>query len=563
LGDGAQLGHASALHARQAVPDGEHWHGSPAQRTEVDYSAVEPMQVSTLRRAAYSLLQLLSLLVLRLPLTLVGVALLVAAVPQLDGLLDSGSPDFTSWTFFRDALIVSLVFLLGSGLVGLLFVVTVPRVLNRAIQPDRVYPLFGFHFWVQREITRRTNSKFFMHLFGEGYYVVHYLRWIGYSLSPVVQTGANFGLDVKHDNPFLSSVGSGTVVADGLSMNNVDFSSTSFRVSRASIGRYNFLGNRVAYPSQGKTGDNCLLGTKVMVPIDGQVREGIGLLGSPSFEIPRSVLRDRRFDHLKSEDELRRRVATKKTYDGVTMGLFLLARWLHLFGVVLLTWVGAELHSSSGVWVVALSFVLVLLFSVVYWVFAERALAGFRPMRPQLCSIYEPYFWWHERWWKVPATVDDVLKVFDGTPFKSPLWRLLGARVGRRLFDDGCHISEKMVTIGDDVTLNTGAVIQCHSQEDDTFKSDHITIGAGCTLGVSALVHYGVTMGDGAELAADSFVMKGEEVPQDARWGGNPARELRDDPLPEAATLPPPSWSLTTNGVAARNGVATASGGNA
>jgi acetyltransferase-like isoleucine patch superfamily enzyme len=57
------------------------------------------------------------------------------------------------------------------------------------------------------------------------------------------------------------------------------------------------------------------------------------------------------------------------------------------------------------------------------------------------------------------------------------------------------------------------------------FKSDRITIGTGCTLGVGAFVHYGVTMGDGAVLAADSFLMKGEEVPPNARWGGNPATE--------------------------------------
>ena len=34
MGDGAQLGHASSLHAGQAVPAGERWHGSPAQRTD-------------------------------------------------------------------------------------------------------------------------------------------------------------------------------------------------------------------------------------------------------------------------------------------------------------------------------------------------------------------------------------------------------------------------------------------------------------------------------------------------------------------------------------------------
>ena len=47
LGDGAQIGHTSALHSGQAVPDGERWHGSPAQRTELNYLTVDPAPCST------------------------------------------------------------------------------------------------------------------------------------------------------------------------------------------------------------------------------------------------------------------------------------------------------------------------------------------------------------------------------------------------------------------------------------------------------------------------------------------------------------------------------------
>ena len=104
-------------------------------------------------------------------------------------------------------------------------------------------------------------------------------------------------------------------------------------------------------------------------------------------------------------------------------------------------------------------------------------------------------------------------------------------RIGRRVFDDGCCLTERtFTTIGDDCTLNAGSIIQCHSQEDGGFKSDRTVIGAGCTLGVGALVHYGVTMGDGAVLATDSFLMKGEEVPPHALWGGNPAKKMREHP---------------------------------
>ena len=82
------------------------------------------------------------------------------------------------------------------------------------------------------------------------------------------------------------------MIADGVSFMNTDYSATSFKVSRAAIGAHNFLGNAVLYPAEARTGDNCLLATKVMVPIDGPVRQDVGLLGSPAFEIPRSVLRD-------------------------------------------------------------------------------------------------------------------------------------------------------------------------------------------------------------------------------------------------------------------------------
>jgi non-ribosomal peptide synthetase-like protein len=112
------------------------------------------------------------------------------------------------------------------------------------------------------------------------------------------------------------------------------------------------------------------------------------------------------------------------------------------------------------------------------------------------------------------------------------LWRLLGMQIGRRVFDDGFRAPERtFAAVGDDCTLNVDSVIQCHSQEDGGFKSDRTVIGAGCTLGVGAWAHYGVTMGDGAVLAPGSFLMKGEEMPPNAQWGGNPARKMREHPI--------------------------------
>ena len=86
------------------------------------------------------------------------------------------------------------------------------------------------------------------------------------------------------------------MVADGLSIMNTDYSATSFRVSPVYIGGNSFFGNYIAYPAGGRIGDNCLVATKAMIPLDGELRSGVGLLGSPSFEIPRTVERDQAFD---------------------------------------------------------------------------------------------------------------------------------------------------------------------------------------------------------------------------------------------------------------------------
>ncbi|TQM14752.1 Pls/PosA family non-ribosomal peptide synthetase [Pseudonocardia kunmingensis] len=538
MGDGSQIGHASALHAGQAVPAFENWHGSPAERTGADYREVPARRVRTWRRVSYSLVQLLTLLVVYLPLGIGGVTIVFFEVPRLATLLGPGPLALTTWLLYVEALAASLVLFLGSLLLGLLVIGTVPRVVNLVLTPEKTYRLYGFHFWAHRYVERATNSRFYTNLFGDSSYIVGYLRWLGYDLAPVVQTGSNFATGVKHDSPYLCSVGSGTVVADGLSMLNVGVSSTSFRVSRVSIGRENFLGNLIAYPARGRTGENVLLGTKVLVPIDGKVRENVGLLGSPSFEIPRSVDRDSRFDHLRVGDEFRRRLAAKNRHNAATIGLRLLVSWVLFFGITVIALAATDLYALLGEWSIVLATNAILLVTIGYQVVVERASTRFRGVRPTYCSIYERDFWRVERFYKMHATAGALL---DGTPFKCLFWRSLGVRVGKRLYDDGADLSEKnLVTFGDDVALNEGAVVQCHSQEDYAFKSDRIVIGSGCTVGVNALVHYGVTMGDGAVLAPDSFLMKGEEVPPYAEWGGNPAHEIRAGrPVAPAPAVPP------------------------
>ena len=531
LGDGAQIGHSSALYAGQSIPANEHRYGSPAeQKTSFDYADIPAKKSSTLQKTTYLAYILLSMLLVP-PLVSTAFIALTYLLADRPHFAAAGTTSFLHWELYGDALLAASIVFFGSMLTSLAIVGTIPRLLNRALEPGKVYPLYGLHYGIHHLIGNLTNIKFFTYLFGDSSYITNYLRWIGYKFPNLKQTGSNFGMDVKHDNPFMVTVGSGTVVADGLSIINADYSSTSFRVSSVSIGSDNFLGNFVAYPANGKTGDNCLLGSKVMVPIEGEIREGLGLLGSPSFDIPRSVARDRDLE-ISDEEEVARKIAVKNKHNLTTMGLFLGIHWLNAFLMICLAFAVVESIGTLSVPVAALVAVLASLFAMAMrigsYILFERLSTGFKALKPQECSIYDPYFWFHERYWKM-MTTSALLKSLDGTPFKSFAWRLHGMKIGSRVFDDGCGMTERtMITIGDDCTLNVGSIIQPHSQEDGGFKSDTIELGMGCTLGVGSWVHYGTKLGDGSELGVNAFLMKGEEVPAHTVWGDNPARQISE-----------------------------------
>ncbi|WP_354170045.1 Pls/PosA family non-ribosomal peptide synthetase [Arthrobacter sp. UYEF36] len=516
MGDDSQLAHASALQTGQAVPDGQSWHGSPAERTATDYRRVPAANCSTRRRVIFSLLQLFNRLVLVVP---VGVLGLAALLPSY---LDTGHLQLGAFAFFVDTAAFTLVVFIAGLFGGLIFVLTVPRLLNPFLTQDKVYPLYGVHYSLQRMMAGISNAGIYKNLFGDSSYIVHYLQALGYDLGKVVQTGSNFGPAVAHESPFLSTVGSGTMASDGLNMMNADFTNTSFRLSRVSVAARNFLGNDITFPIGARVGENCLLGTKVMVPIDGPTRSDVGLLGSPPFEIPRSVQRDAQFDESKLEEAKDRLLPAKNRYNIRSMAIFLALRWFLVYVAALAGAVAVSGHGYLGVLAVSGAMLGFMLFSTFFSILVERSVMGFRRLKPEYCSIYDRYFWRHELLWKLLTGAP-----FGGTPFKSVFMRMLGIKVGKRLYDAGCGIPEKtLVTIGDDCALNEGTVIQGHSLEDGTFKSGRIVLGNRCTVGVEAFVHYGVTMGDGSTLEADAFLMKGEDVPENATYVGNPAREV-------------------------------------
>jgi len=510
MGNGTQLGHASSLQRGQSIPAGERWHGSPAIPTNANYCTVPNVPLSRARRFIYEAIQLFILFAIITPFPLL-----------FHAYWENVSDDYQETIGI--VAIGTTVTVAGFIVGGVLLAAIVPRLFNLLLKPGRNYSLYGFHYWLQSMLELVSNVRLLNVLFGDSSAVVYYLRAIGWRLNKVDQTGSNFGTNQRHENPLLSEIGSETMVSDGLFMVNMQKSANSFRLEHTRVGDRNFFGNNIIYSPDSRTGDNCLLGTKVHVPVDGPIRENVGLLGSPPFEIPRMVNRDRELLGLISDKERSRRLPLKNLHNLVTALMFLAAQWLILF-LTLAIWDRALNYYTE--WAQVALFVAVVLTAAVtipFYILMEWASLRFRRLRPQMTTIYDVDFWRHERHWKLSDS--PIVRLFAGTPFRPMILRALGVKVGRRVYDGGANLTERsLVEIGDDTTLNEGCVIQAHSLEEGAFKSDYIRIGNGCTLSPSAFVHYGVTMGEGAIADVDCFVMKGEILEPNSIWRGNPAK---------------------------------------
>ena len=533
VGDGAQIGNVSCVPAGHRVPARTSVQGSPAQPSAVAVDRVESRPLGPAdrwRRRWFTATQLAGLALVTAPAGLLaaglvaGLGMSVSAVTPLSGRL-GGMVDL--------AVAGAAIYLAGLLVAGLSTLV-VPRVLHRFVRPGQAHPLYGTQWRLARAVQRYSNNVVLNTIFGDSSMIVGYLKAVGYDLSRSTQTGSNFGVDQRHHDPFLVSFDRNTLVSDGLRLLNMEVSATAFELRPIAMPPDTYLGNDVRYPAGARVGAGCLIATKAAVPLDGPVREGVGLLGSPAFEIPRSVARDLRFDHYRQPGVLEKRLRLKLRSNLVTVGLYLVRSWL------LVTW---SLAVTLGVFAlvtggrtgmvvtaaaITLAAPMVLWTDVVLAIVIERLVRGFRPLEPLYCSLYDRRFWVHERFWKL--NYNAFLRAFDGTPFKPVLLRLQGAVVGRRVFDDGGGLTEPtLVSLGDGVVLNQRSTIQCHSLEDGTFKSDRSRIGAGATLGVAAFVHYGVEVEAEATVDADSFLMKGSTVPAGTVWRGNPARDVDAD----------------------------------
>jgi non-ribosomal peptide synthetase-like protein len=121
-----------------------------------------------------------------------------------------------------------------------------------------------------------------------------------------------------------------------------------------------------------------------------------------------------------------------------------------------------------------------------------------------------------------------LVEALNGTPFICCYFRLLGAKIGHRVYMETTDFTEfDLVRIGDEAALNGNCTIQTHLFEDRVMKMSTVQIGPRVSVGAGSLILYDTVLAEGAVVGDLSLLMKGETLPAWSRWEGIPAQPAK------------------------------------
>ncbi|MEM7620065.1 MAG: Pls/PosA family non-ribosomal peptide synthetase [Pseudomonadota bacterium] len=176
----------------------------------------------------------------------------------------------------------------------------------------------------------------------------------------------------------------------------------------------------------------------------------------------------------------------------------------------------AELAILSGVLFFSTWLALIVMTIVAKWILIGKFRAGRYPM----------WGGFYIRWWVVSRLQQlSNLTAFNGTPLAPLIWRLMGAKVGRR-----CSLNASLVyawdciEIGDDVSIGVDTQLPGLRVESGYLIIGDIKIGSQCFIGNHSVLGLKVEMQKGARLDDQSFLSDYGVIPKRQSYRGSPAK---------------------------------------
>src|SRR5215813_12754400 len=508
--DGARLEDLSLLPSGARIPAGETWAGSPARRVPVSNPAPFPPPArGPLRRAAIAALY--AALVIVMPILLLG-----AFVPGMALLIH------------LDLVEQPLVYLAAAPLVGASFVIliTTELVLLKWLLVGRVrpgtYPLHGGFYvrnWMADQLRALSHST--LGPLHATLYMAPWYRLLGAKLGRFVELSTATAM-----MPDLLEIEDGGTVADEASLGAGRVECGWMTVAPTRIGRRAFVGNSAVVPAGAEIGDGSLVGVLSLAPppTGEGASPGATWLGSPPRLLPRREA-SACFTDGRTYCPPRRLVLTRAAVELLRITLAPAGFILVTAAVITATlrlWHSVGAGPTLGLLPLvygACCAIAVVAVALVKWIVVGR-------YRPFVRPLWSAFVWRLEfvnalfEFFATPL----ALLALQGTPLLPWYFRLLGARIGRRVYMHTTGVLEwDLVEVGHRVALNDNCVLQTHLFEDRVLKGSRLSIGEDCAVGAGSVLLYDSKMEDGARLDAISLLMKGETLPTGTAWAGLPA----------------------------------------
>ncbi|SED17891.1 non-ribosomal peptide synthetase terminal domain of unknown function [Amycolatopsis tolypomycina] len=504
IGKGAEIAAGSTV--RGAVPAGQRWAGSPATRVGKDERDALKWPSSRPPRSHFwaAVYGATSLALGFLPgvAALAGVAVLGYGIAGAPTLLDA----------FTRAMIFVPVATVAYFAAYMLLVLAGVRSLSIGMV-EGYHPVHGRVAW-QVWATERLMSMAREGLFPlyASLFTPVWLRLLGAKVGRNVEASTVLAL------PKMTKVDSGAFLADDTMVATYELGHGWLHVAPARIGKQAFLGNSGMTAPGRSVPKRGLVGVLSSTPL--KAKKGSSYLGMPPLPVRRAVGEadtSRTYTpalHLKAARALVELCRIIPVMCGVALTVVVAFGLLWTasafgFGVAALL---------AGPALLAAGIVAALTATVMKWLLVGK----FREIDHPLWSSF---VWRNE----LADTFVEALAVpwligsIGGTPLLTAWLRTMGVKIGRGVWLETYWLPEAdLVSLGDGATINRGCVVQTHLFHDRIMSMSRVTLGEGATLGPHGIVLPGAGIGARTTVGPGSLVTRGDEVPADTRWLGNP-----------------------------------------
>ena len=517
IGANGELSDLSHLNPAQNIANNEVWIGSPAVYSHKKEDSLTPISytVAGIKKSRFVLKYLITLLFMPL----------IMLLPLLPTVITFSELDRVAADYNYSYLIYAPLLALIYVVLYTLQTVVINRLLMQGIKPGTysIYSWTYYRKWLNEQINSLSLVVIFP--FFASVYVSQMFRWLEAKIGS--RTEISTASNVTHS---MLTIGDESFIADAVSLGESEVRNGQLILQTTHIGSRSFVGNSALIPQGYVLPDDMLIGVLSTPPTVEQLQTSNAKdwFGSPAIALPnRQSSGDYPASLTTHPSNIRfvgrsiieaLRIILPQTIVIVLSAL--LVTLLHDIIVDVQPW--AIIWKLPFYYLGVVGLPLFALVCVLKWTLIGRYSKTQYPMWTWSVWISEAVTSYYNA-----LCVPFLLNFMQGTALLPLFLRLLGVKIGKRVYLDSTDITEfDMVTIGDETELNHMSGPQTHLFEDRVMKIGPVVIGKQCYIGSRSIVLYDAVLGDNVHIDSLSLAMKGEQLAPNTSWTGSPVQPV-------------------------------------